>query len=117
VQVIGVPDAQAPLWQVSAPLQAFPSEQLVPFATAACVHWPPVPQVSAVQGLPSSQLTPDVVQVPAWQVPGPHRLGDVHVVPSATFVNAQPVLASHEPTRHGLSLWQSRAVPGLQTPA
>ena len=66
-QLGGVPAVQSPFWQVSAPLQALPSEQEVPFVTGVWVQ-PPVwvSQASAVQGLPSSQLTgvPEV-QVPA----------------------------------------------------
>jgi hypothetical protein len=36
LQLSGVPGTQALFWQVSVPLQAFPSEQDVPLATAVC---------------------------------------------------------------------------------
>ena len=41
--VIGVPAAQAPAWQVSAPLHMFPSLQVVPFAFAGLEHRPVAP--------------------------------------------------------------------------
>ena len=52
----GVPATQTALaLQVSAPLQAFPSEQLVPAGTGVCVTTP-FTMASVVQGLPSSML-------------------------------------------------------------
>ncbi|PYQ01843.1 MAG: hypothetical protein DMF82_18115 [Acidobacteria bacterium] len=53
---MGLDPVQVPLWQVSAPLQALPSEQEVPSATLLCAHSKPVElsHVSVVQGLPSS---------------------------------------------------------------
>ena len=35
---MGLDPVQVPLWQVSAPLQALPSEQEVPSATLVCAH-------------------------------------------------------------------------------
>jgi hypothetical protein len=63
-----VPAEHTPFWQVSAPSQALPFEQGVPFATFECVQ-PSSSQRSAVQGLLSLQFCPeDAVQVPSWQV-------------------------------------------------
>jgi hypothetical protein len=46
VHVTGFAPAQAPDWQVSVWVQAFPSLQLVPFGLAGFEHWPvPVSQV------------------------------------------------------------------------
>ncbi len=61
LQSSGVPAVQVPFWQVSAPLQALPSEQEVPLATAVCETEPLALQVSVVQALPSSM----VVSVPS----------------------------------------------------
>jgi hypothetical protein len=52
VQTIGAPAAQVPVaLQISAPLHAFPSEQLVPAGSGVCCCWPFASQVSAVHGL------------------------------------------------------------------
>jgi hypothetical protein len=53
--VTGLPPVQTPAWQVSIWVQALPSLQTVPFVTGVCVHAPLVPQLSTVQGFPSSQ--------------------------------------------------------------
>ena len=86
VAVEGGPGAQAPVWQVSVPLQRSPSRQEVPFATG--VLWQPwtASQLSVVQTLQSSQsrVVP-AVQTPAWQVSVPlQRSPSRQVVPSAT---------------------------------
>jgi hypothetical protein len=64
-QLSGVPAAQVPLWQVSAPLQTVASAHEVPLARFAC--WQPRigSQVSVVQALLSLQLS----AVPAVQTP------------------------------------------------
>ncbi len=55
VQTTGLPAVHEPVaLQVSAPLQAFPSEQLVPAATGTCCGWPFASHMSVVHGLPSS---------------------------------------------------------------
>ena len=46
--VTAVPAEQTPLWQVSAPLQALPSVQLVPFAAAVCVQGQIPPTIDAL---------------------------------------------------------------------
>ena len=51
------PAAQAPLWQVSVPLQALPSLQDVPFATGGFWQTPAV-QTFEVQEFPSAQSLP-----------------------------------------------------------
>ena len=52
----GGPAVQAPVWQVSPVVHAFPSEQAVPFAAVVLVHCPLRGlQTSVVQSLPSSQ--------------------------------------------------------------
>jgi hypothetical protein len=60
-----MPGTQALFWQVSIPLQAFPSEHDVPLATAVCWQPATASQPSTVHGLPSLQLG----GVPAVQVP------------------------------------------------
>jgi hypothetical protein len=49
---------QLPFWQVSAPLQALPSPQLVPLAALECTQPACAVQVSLVQALLSLQLSP-----------------------------------------------------------
>src|SRR5262249_13900745 len=91
LQASGVPAAQVPAWQVSAPLQALPSLHDVPSATAAC--WQPASgsQWSEVHGLPSSHLGAlPGAQVPARQVSAPLQASpSLHDVPSATGVEVQ----------------------------
>jgi hypothetical protein len=88
LQLGAVPAVQAPVWQVSAPLQALPSVHEVPLATLT--FWQPVAgtQESVVQALPSLQLGAALaVQVPLWQVSTPlQALLSLHVVPLATMV-------------------------------
>src|SRR5262245_15106190 len=89
LQLTGTPAAQAPLRQVSLPLQAFPSGQGVPSATATCAHVPPgATQESLVQGLPSSQLGGvPAAHSPPWQVSRPlQALPSEQAVPLATAV-------------------------------
>jgi hypothetical protein len=114
-QLRGVP-VQVPAWQVSAPLQALPSLQVVPLGTGVC--WQPWTgsQVSAVQGLPSSQLRggPDV-QVPAWQVSAPWQtLPSLQVVPLVTGVCWQPWTGSQVSVVQGLP--SSHCPPGPTLP-
>jgi len=54
LQLSAVPGAHAPLWQVSAPLQRFPSLHDVPLVLFGCVQLPVPLQVSFVQAFPSS---------------------------------------------------------------
>jgi hypothetical protein len=116
----GVPATQEPLpLHVSLPLQALPSEQLVPVATGVC--FTPVfgSQESAVHGLPSST----VGGVPAAQVPLEHistplqALPSEHDVPFATGVCVTPVTGSHPSAVHGLPSSTTGGVPAAQTPA
>src|SRR5687768_16258683 len=86
--------------------------QAVPAATAVWVHVPPE-QVSVVQGLPSSQLTPAHgsagTQVPFWQVPplqGTFESG----------VWRQPLAGSQVSAVQGLPSSQETAVPPPQVP-
>jgi hypothetical protein len=75
-QLGAVPGWQTPAWQVSAPLQALPSEHEVP-VSGACWHPSWVSQLSVVQTLLSLQSAALVqgtqplmgvpVQVPPWQ--------------------------------------------------
>jgi hypothetical protein len=65
LQLSGVPAVQLPDWQVSAPLQAFPSEHAVPFATDVKTHPVAGLQVSVVQALLSLHVSGD----PAVQLP------------------------------------------------
>jgi hypothetical protein len=69
VQLSGVPGLQVPAWQVSAPLQALPSEHAWPFATAVFWHPETALQESVVQGFESLQLSAvPAAHVPDWQV-------------------------------------------------
>jgi hypothetical protein len=110
--------------QASPVVQTLPSLHIVPAATG--VFWQPVrmSQLSAVQGLPSSQLRADPgVQVPAMQASIPrvpvHALPSSQTAPSGKGVlAAQPVAGSHAGSIvHGLPSVQVRAMPGAQTPA
>ena len=87
-QLGAVPAAHAPAWQVSAPLQALPSLQPVPSATAVFRQPAAGSQESAVHGFPSLQLRGGpAVQLPAWQVSAPlHAFPSLHDVPFVTFV-------------------------------
>jgi hypothetical protein len=103
VQATGFPPEQAPLWQVSVCVQAFPSLHVVPFAAAGLEHWPVAGlQVPAVwHWSDAEQVTGFVpVQAPAWHVSlCVHALPSLHVVPFAAA---------------GLEHWP---VAGLQVPA
>lgn len=117
VQVTGVPAVQTPIWQVSAPLQAFPSLQPIPLPIGVWVHVPSEPQASAVQGFMSSQLT-----VPA-QTPFVHLSPSVQLllslqpVPSMTLVLTQPFTLSHDAVWQGLVAAQVRLTPEVHTPS
>ena len=64
-QLSGVPAAQTPFWQVSAPSHTVLLGHGVPLATLEWAQPLAVLQVSVVQALPSSQLS----GVPGWQAP------------------------------------------------
>jgi hypothetical protein len=75
----GVPALQTPVLHVSRPLQRLPSVQVVPSVTFACVTTPVVlSQVSAVQGFPSSRVSPPARHVPLES----HRSPVVQASPS-----------------------------------
>jgi hypothetical protein len=86
LQTSGVPAAQVPLWQVSAPLQTLPSAHAVPFATGVVVQPVAGLQPSVVHTLPSLQTSGvPAVQVPAWQLSAPLQvLPSGHAVPLGT---------------------------------
>jgi hypothetical protein len=65
LQLSGVAGVQVPLWQVSLPLQIFPSGQAVPFSTGVLAHPDTALQESVVQTLLSLQLR----AVPVAQTP------------------------------------------------
>jgi hypothetical protein len=92
LQSRGLPGVQVPLWQVSVPLQALVSAQVVPFSTAVAVHPVAGLQPSAVQTLPSLQLgAVPAVQTPAWHVSAPSQASpSLHDVPFRTGVVVQP---------------------------
>jgi hypothetical protein len=117
----GVPLLQLPVEpQVSLPLHAFPSVQLVPAALLVWVTAPVVVlQVSVVQGLPSSTTT----GVPGWQAPvalqssAPvHALLSVQLVPLATGLWVMPVPAAQASVVQGLLSFRFGAVPATQVP-
>ena len=119
MHVTGVPGWQTPPRQVSAPLQASLSAQLVPSVTGVCVHTPLASQASAVHGLWSSQLPADDVHTQAEQVPVPQTLGDVQAVPfGAVGFEQVPLVGSQTPaTWQESAAWQTTGVPPMQTPA
>jgi hypothetical protein len=98
-QAGGVPARQAPDWHVSAPLQALPSPQLVPLATAAYAHMPLL-QALVVQGLLSL-----------------HWLALVQEAQPEIGVVVQPVAGTQASVVHGLPSLHESGVPARQTPA
>jgi hypothetical protein len=91
--------------QISRPLQALPSEQLVPTATGTC--WTPVAgsHESTVQGFPSLTVgaTPGRQLAAALHVSSPSQAFPFeHDVPAAAGVWLTPVAASHASTVQGL---------------
>jgi hypothetical protein len=119
LQLSGVPAVQLPDWQVSAPLQTFPSAQAVPFATGVVVHPVAGTQLSVVQTLPSLQTSGvPALHAPPWQVSAPlQALPSVHDVPFATATCWQPRTGSQVSVVQGLLSLQLRADPGVQVPA
>jgi len=118
LQLSGVPDVQVPFWQVSLPLHTVASAHDVLFGSALCEQPVMALQASAVQGLPSSQLS----GVPGWQTPLTHVSAPLHTVvsahdvPSNTGLCWHPVSALHVSLVHGLPSSQLGPVPGVQMP-
>jgi hypothetical protein len=98
LQVSDVPAVHVPLWHVSAPLQALPSEHDVPFATAVFAHTPEL-HVSVVHGFPSLQ---SAATAHGWQ--------------PAIGVFAHPELVLHESVVHALPSLQLSGVPAVHVP-
>ena len=98
LQTSGVPAVQAPLWQVSAPLQRLLSAHDAPLGRTALVHTP-VTQVTVVHGFESSQ--------------SPFTL---HEVQPPMGVCWQPLTALHVSVVHALLSLQLSAVPAAQVP-
>src|SRR5262249_33831370 len=72
LQLRAVPAAHTPPWQVSAPLQTFPSLHAVPFSRGGFAQPVTGSQLSAVQGFESSQLMGGpAMQTLLWQVSAP----------------------------------------------
>jgi len=119
LQLGAVPGLHVPDWQVSEPLHWSPSLQDAPFARLLCLQPVTASHVSAVQGLPSSQLS----GVPARQAPPWHTSAPLQTVLSAQDAPLtiglwkQPVVALHESVVHGLPSLQSIGSPGLHWPA
>ena len=116
MQVTGVPAVHAPAWQVSDPLQAFPSLQPDPFMTGMWVQVPSWPHASAVQGLPSSQLTVPAQVPPVHLSPTVQLLPSLQPVPSTTLVVTQPFTGSHDAIWQGLVDAQVSPTPEVHTP-
>src|SRR5262249_4733365 len=92
------PPVQTPAWQTSAPLQALPSEQAVPFGRM--LFWQlPLLHTSAVQALPSLQ---SALTLQPWQ-PG-----------MGVWLQPEPALQAS--VVHALLSLQSGAAPGTQMP-
>jgi hypothetical protein len=126
LQTFGVPATHAPDWHVSAPLQALPSEQLVPFVASGYVHWPVAGShvapllVRQTGGLLQSTGVP-AVHWPATHVSLPlQRSLSAHDVPSVTLgYEHWPLLGLHvAPVAvwHGGGLLHTTAVPAEHTP-
>ena len=107
----GVPGTQAPAWQVSSWVQAFPSLQAAPSALGGLEQVP----VAGLQ-VPGSWHWSEAVQTtaapprqtPAWQVsPIVQRLPSLQSMPSgASGLEQRPVAGSHTPaTWHWSSGW------------
>jgi hypothetical protein len=99
LQTSGVPAAQTPAWQVSAPLQRFPSLHEVPFVTTVLAQTP-VLHTSTVQGLLSLQ--------------SPFT---THAAQPEMGVCWQPLTALQLSVVHAFESLQLSAVPAAQTPA
>ena len=114
----GAPAAHAPDWHVSAPLHALPSEQDVPFATAAFAQPLAALHVSVVHALPSLQSGGvPAAHAPDWHVSAPlHALPSEHDVPFATAKVWQPSSGSHACVVHGSPSSQDTAEPGAHVP-
>jgi hypothetical protein len=117
-----VPALQAPLWQTSAPLQAFPSLQLVLSGTAGFEQAPVMgSQVPALwQASAAAQTTGEPPkQAPAWQLSScVQALPSLQGLPltETGYVQA-PVVGSHEPASwHASGTAQATGVPETHTP-
>ena len=102
--------------QVSAPLQALPSEQLVPAATAVCVTPVDGAHASVVHGFASSTTggAPEVHDPVALHVSAPlHALPSLHDVPVATGVCMTPVDGAQASVVQGLPSSTTGGVPGV----
>jgi hypothetical protein len=118
LHVSGVPAVHVPLWHVSAPLQAFPSEHDEPLVTGVLTQPVPGSQLSEVHTLPSLQLgAVPLVHVPLWQVSAPlHAFPSEHDVPFATLAVVQPDAGLQPSVVHGLPSLQTGGVPAAQVP-
>jgi len=105
--------------QLSSPLQALPSAQLVPAGMGACVTPVVGLQASSVQGFSSlivggvpalQEPLPSHVSVPLQRSPSPQ------LVPSATGSFETPVTGSHASIVHGFESSTSDGAPATQVP-
>jgi hypothetical protein len=113
-----VPAVQAPLWQVSPPLQRLPSGQGVPLLTGDAVQPKAASQLSAVHALPSLQSSGEPApHTPLWQLSSPlHTLPSSQEVPFRTGAFAQPEAGPQLSVVQRLPSSQSRAAPAVQAP-
>jgi hypothetical protein len=98
LQLSTVPAVQVPVWQLSAPLQTFPSRHAVPLAALVFWHAPEL-QASMVQAFPSLQ---SAATEQVW-----HPL---------IGVCTQPVTGLHESVVQAFESLQLSAVPAEQVP-
>jgi hypothetical protein len=117
-QSSGAPAAHAPLWQVSLPLQTFPSAHAVPSLTGVLVQPKTGSQVSVVQTLLSlHEGGLPAVQAPLWHVSLPLQTSPSgQGVPFTTGLTWQPATALHESVVHTLPSSQVSGVPAAQVP-
>jgi hypothetical protein len=117
-QTSAAPAVHTPAWQVSGPLQTFPSEHGTPFSTVVATQPLAGLQLSVVQGLPSLQTSGvPALHVPPWQVSAPlHGLPSLHAVPLATTALVHTP-AAHVSVVHGLLSLQSAATLHALQPA
>jgi hypothetical protein len=121
--ITDVPAVQMPVWQVSAPLQRLPSEQLVPLDLLVTGQTPvEVTQApTVVQAVAAGQITGCVVcvQDPLWHVDTPlQRLPSSQLVPLDLLLTGQvPVEGTQAPTVvQAVAVGHVTDVPAVQTP-
>jgi hypothetical protein len=119
LQRSGVPAVQAPPWQLSPTVQAFPSVQPVPAGSGVNVQPLAGAQLSTVQGKPSAHVT----ALPGTHRPPSHASPEVHALPSeqkppfGTGKNRHPAARLQVSVVQGSPSVHPTETPGLHAPA